>query len=143
MQEVKGDDNSDVNSFGMIFRLTQSPRAGSDKPISKFYSFEVVNKKGGDYQFWKYDDTNMNAVPWTMIQDGKLPVGNEFHQGQGAQAVNTLSIAMDGGNFIVSVNGTKLSKAFQDNSYANGSVGMIVNQQGTQIAFKNLLLTRQ
>ena len=127
----------------MIFRFSQqnNKKNKNGDPIITFYSFEVVNTKGGTYYFWKYDNTNPDN-PWTQIQDGKLPFGNEFREGQGPQAVNTIKIFMNGDKFTVTVNGTALSKTFQDDSLTQGMVGMIVNLKGTEVAFSNLLITK-
>jgi eukaryotic-like serine/threonine-protein kinase len=143
MEEITGDDTNVNNSFGMIFRFSeQNNKKNKDgDPIITFYSFEVVNVKGGDYYFWKYDNTNPDN-PWTQIQGGKLPFGSEFHQGQGPQAVNTIKILMNQDRFTVTVNGTVLPKTFQDASLTAGTVGMIVNLEGTEVAFSNLLITR-
>jgi serine/threonine protein kinase len=144
MEEITGNDTNANNSFGMIFRFSQqSNKKNKDgDPIITFYSFEVVNiKQGGEYYFWKYDNTNPDN-PWTQIQDGKLPLGSEFHQGQGPQAANTIKILMSGDKFTVTVNGTTLPKTFQDASLTQGMVGMIVNLKGTEVAFSNLLITR-
>jgi hypothetical protein len=138
MEEINGNDNSANNSFGMIFRFTQRTTGGTT--VTTFYSFEVVNTKGGEYQFWKYDDSKGKAVsPWTEIWH--QPFGNEFHQGHGPQSVNTFKVFMNGKNFTFIVNGTTV-KTTQDGSLADGTVGMIVNLNGTEVAFKNLLLTR-
>jgi serine/threonine protein kinase len=138
MQQVKGDDKSNTNSFGMLFRFNQQNKSG--KTVTTFYSFEVVNTKGGEYQFWLYNDSDAKAAsPWKKIWF--QPFGNEFHQGQGANATNTFKVAMDGKDFTFAVNGKKI-KAAQDGTLTSGSIGMIVNQDGTEIAFKNLLLTR-
>ncbi len=143
MDEITGNDSNANNSVGMIFRFSQqnNKKNKNGTPIITFYSFEVVNTKGGAYYFWKYDNTNPDN-PWTLIQDGKLPFGNEFHQGQGPQAVNTIKIFMNGNKFTVTVNGITLSKIFQDASLTQGMVGMIVNLKGTEVAFSNLLITR-
>ncbi|GLV57357.1 hypothetical protein KDH_41930 [Dictyobacter sp. S3.2.2.5] len=135
MQEVKGDDNDPNNTFGMLLRFNQQQKNG--KTNTTFYTFEVTNVKGKEYQFWRYDDSQQN--PWIQVKNGTLPTGNEFHQGKQA---NTIAIAMNGDRFTVTVNGKKLSKVFQDGTYKNGSVGMIVNKDGTEVAFTNLLLTR-
>ena len=79
MQEVNGNDTSPVNSFGMIFRFNQQTKGNAT--TTTFYSFEVVNTNGGEYQFWKYDDTKGTNNAWTEIWHGKF--GNEFHQGHG------------------------------------------------------------
>jgi len=39
------------------------------------------------------------------------------------------------------VNGKKLASA-QDTSFKNGQIGMLVNLKGTEIAFSNLMLTK-
>jgi hypothetical protein len=136
MEEIAGDDTSTSNSFGMIIRFSQQTQNG--KTIITFYSFEVVNVHGGEYQFWKYDDSQANS-PWTTIWH--QPFGSEFHQGHGPQSVNTVKIFADGKSFTFTVNG-KLIKTVQDSSLSSGTVGMIVNYNGTEVAFKNLLLTR-
>lgn len=134
MEEIAGDDNSAVNSFGMIMRFNQQTKGGTT--ITQFYSFEVVNTKGGEYQFWKYDDSS--ATPWTEIWH--QPFGTEFHEGHGAQSVNTCRIFAKGNTFAITVNG-KLVKTVQDSALTSGTIGMIVNLDGTEVAFKNLLLT--
>lgn len=134
MEEIAGDDNSAVNSFGMIMRFNQQTKGG--KTITQFYSFEVVNTKGGEYQFWKYDDSS--ATPWTEVWH--QPFGTEFHEGHGVQSINTCRIFAKGNSFAITVNG-KLVKTVQDSSLASGTIGMIVNLDGTEVAFKNLLLT--
>jgi hypothetical protein len=136
MEEIAGDDTSTSNSFGMIIRFSQQNKNG--KIITNFYSFEVVNVKGGEYQFWKYDDSQPSS-PWTEIWHQSF--GNEFHQGHGLQSVNTVKIFAKGKNFSFTVNGT-LIKTVQDGSFSSGTIGMIVNYNGTEVAFKNLLLTR-
>ena len=139
LQEITGDDNNVKNTFGMIFRFTQDTKNGMK--VTTFYSFEVVNVKGGEYQFWRYDDSNKDNA-WTMINDGHLPLGGEYHQGKGQQATNTIKILMKGNKFTVTVNGKTLAKTFQDDALKTGTVGMIVNNDGTEVAFSNLLLTR-
>jgi serine/threonine protein kinase len=136
IEEIAGDDTSTSNSFGMIIRFSQQTRNG--KMVTTFYSFEVVNVKGGEYQFWKYDDSQTNS-PWNEIWH--QPFAGEFHQGHGPQSVNTVKIFATGKNFTFTVNGT-LIKTIQDGSLTSGTIGMIVNYNGTEVAFKNLLLTR-
>ena len=137
IEEVNGNDTSPNNSFGMIMRFTQQNKGG--KSITTFYSFEVVNNKGGEYQFWKYDDGTGAASPWTELWH--QPFGSEFHIGHGAQSVNTFKVLMNGATFTFTVNG-KLIKTAQDHSLQSGTVGMLVNLDGTEVAFKDLLLTR-
>ncbi len=137
MEEIKGDDTSVNNQFGMIFRANIQNKNG--KTYTTFYTLEVLNKSGGEYQFWKYDDRQgPNSNLWIKIASHRF--GSEFHEGQGSKSVNTFKIIANGKNFTLVVNGKK-AWAFQDSSFATGSVGMLVNLKGTEVAFSNLLLT--
>jgi hypothetical protein len=139
-EEINGDDGSPNNSFGMILRFNQQNQ--NNKTVTTFYSFEVVNTNGGEYQFWKYDDTQVTAgqSPWTEVWHQAF--GTEFHQGHGAKSVNTFKIAANGAKFAITVNGKLVGAAVQDAALTSGTVGMIVNLNGTEVAFKDLLLTR-
>lgn len=134
MQEIKGNDTSLNNSFGMIFRLT-TYKKGS-RVITTFYTFEVVNMKGGQYQFWKYDAGEAN--PWIPLW--KHAFGREFHWGHGPQSSNIFKVFAEGKSFSFTVNGKVVGNS-QDSSIAGGAIGMLVNLKGTEVAFSNLLLT--
>ena len=134
MEEIKGNDSTTSNSFGLIFRFTSTTKGG--KNIVTFYSFEVSNTKGGKYEFWKYDSSK--ATPWQSIW--QAPFGSEFHQGQGPKNVNKLSIFENGKTFVFTINGKKVGTS-QDSSFPIGTVGMLVNLKGTEIAFTNMLIT--
>ncbi len=137
MKEIKGDDSSINNSFGMILRFNSQVQGGRN--IITFYSFEVVNSHDGEYQFWKYDNSKgPSANPWKSIWDMKF--GHEFHQGQGPQNSNTFKVVVNGKYFTLTVNGKKIGTA-EESSLTSGGVGMIVNLKGTEIAFSDLKLT--
>jgi len=137
MEEIKGDDTSVNNAFGMTFLANIQNIHG--KNISTFYTFEVLNKPGGEYQFWKYDDSKGTSVtPWS--ERWHHDFGNEFHEGQGPKSINTFKIFADGKTFTLLVNGKKVGTV-QDSSFASGEVGMLVNLKGTEVAFSNLKLT--
>jgi serine/threonine protein kinase len=137
MEEIKGDDTSVNNEFGMIFRATILNKNG--KSITTFYSLEALNKAGGEYQFWKYDNSlGSGSNTWNKL--GSHPFGNEFHEGHGPKSINTFKIIANGKNFTLLVNGKKVW-TFQDSSFASGGVGMLVNLKGTEVAFSNLTLT--
>ncbi|HYX49544.1 MAG TPA: hypothetical protein VE843_07365, partial [Ktedonobacteraceae bacterium] len=137
MEEIKGDDTSVNNEFGMIFRATLQNKNG--KTFSMFYTLEVMNKAGGEYQFWKYDDRQGSGSSfWKKI--ASHPFGSEFHVGQGPKKINTFKIIANGKNFTLVVNGKK-AWTFQDGSFTGGGVGMLVNLKGTEVAFSKLLLT--
>ncbi len=140
MQTVKGDESGTTagpNTFGVIFCFNSKPVKGN-KTVNTFYSFEVVNTKGGVYQFSKYDDSKSDNKKWTPIW--QAPFGKEFNRSHGPKAVNTLKIQAQGNAFTFTVN-NKAVRTVKDKSYKNGLIGMIVNLQGTEVAFSNLLLT--
>ncbi len=137
MWEVQGDDTSSNNSFGMILRFSQQKKNG--KMVTTFYSFEVVNTAGGEYRFYKYDDSQ--GAPdrdWTRLW--KQPFGGEFHQGQGPKKANTVRIYQNGSSFTLTVNGKVVGTA-HDGSFKSGTMGMLVNLKGTEVAFSNMLIT--
>jgi hypothetical protein len=131
MKEIRGDDTSPVNSFGMIFRYSQNA-----KGVSTFYSFEVVNTAGdnGKYWFYKYDSSKAN--PWTPLWSQNF--GAEFHEGHAPNSVNTFKILENGSTFTFLVNGKVVGKPITDKSYPTGYVGMLVNLNGTEVVFSNL-----
>ncbi|GCE48681.1 serine/threonine protein kinase [Thermosporothrix hazakensis] len=137
MNQIKGDTKSDLNTYGMMFRFTQGKKGNKD--YTAFYTFEVVNKKDGEYKFWKYDSsTGTKENHWTQI--GKsVHFGKEFQQGLNKE--NRVTVFMDGKKFVFSVNGKEVMRA-EDGSLSDGSVGMFVNQKGAEVAFKNLRITR-
>ena len=137
MEEIKGDDTSTDNSFGMILRYTQ--RASGNQVINTFYSFEVFNYNGGQYRFYKYDNSKGPSVnPWTQVWS--QPFDREFHQGQGPNSINTIKVFTNGNSFTFTVNGKVVGNA-KDVSFNSGTVGMLVNLKGTEVAFSNMLIT--
>ncbi len=137
MEEIHGDDTSINNEFGMIIRFSSQAKNGSQ--VVTFYSFEVLNKPGGEYQFWKYDNSaGSSSSPWTEL--AKHPFGSEFHEGHGPKNANTFTILVDGKNFTLTVNGKQVWKV-SDGSLTRGGVGMLVNLKGTEVAFSNLRLS--
>ncbi len=137
MEEVKGDDTTINNQFGMVFRLATHQKNGTSS--TTFYAFDVASTPGGEYQFWKYDDSyGANVNPWTKLWS--TPFGKEYHYGHGAAGRNTFSVAIQGTKYTFVVNGKKVGNA-QDDSYKSGQIGMLVNWDGTEVAFSNLILT--
>jgi Protein kinase domain len=137
MDEIRGDDTSFNNESGLILRFNSQVKNG--KQIITFYTFEVVNKKGGQYQFWKYDNSQgPSANPWKQLVNH--PFGSEFHQGQGPRSSNTFKLLVNSKTFTLIVNGKQVWSV-QDGSLVSGQVGMLVNLKGTEVAFSNLKLT--
>jgi serine/threonine protein kinase len=134
MHELKGDDTSANNTFGMILRYKTAANGSY-----MFYTFEVLNEKGGsEYRFYKYDSTNTKN-PWDELWH--VGAGKEFQEGQGKGAINTIKVLAAGSQFTFTVNGQKVG-TFKDGSIPSGSMGMLVNNKGTQVAFSNMLITK-
>jgi len=139
MEEITGNDNVENNTYGMIFRF--NTRMSGGRQITTFYSFEVENTNGGYYRLWKYDDTNATTTgAWTDLWHSKF--GPEFHEGHGPQATNTFKIVMNGSSFTFIVNGKTVGTT-TNNALTGGMIGMTVNLNGTEVAFKNLLVTHR
>jgi eukaryotic-like serine/threonine-protein kinase len=139
MHEVKGDEGSVNNRFGMILRFNRVTKNG--KMHATFYCFEVSNTHGGEYQFLKYDDSA--PTTWTELWPASqktVHFGKEYHFGHGANAKNTFQVVETGNKFTFIVNGKRVGNA-HDNSLKDGQAGMFVNLQGTEVAFSNLALT--
>jgi serine/threonine protein kinase len=137
MEEIKGDDTSTDNSYGIILRYSQKTKG--NKTINTFYSFEVFNYNGGQYRFYKYDNSKGPSVnPWTQVWSQAF--GHEFHQGHGPSSINTIRVFANGNTFTFTINGKTVGKA-KDSSFTNGTVGMLVNLKGTEVAFSNMLIT--
>ncbi len=140
LQEITGDDQSPTNTFGMILRYNAQTVKGTQ--VVTFYTFEVINETGNyQYGFYKYDSSKATATtsPWKQI--GKLiKAGKEFHGGHGANAINTLKVSINGGSFTLFVNGQQVG-TMKDSSLQAGSMGMLVNLKGTEVAFSNMLIT--
>jgi len=137
MEEIKGDDTSTDNSFGMILRYSQKTKG--NQTINTFYSFEVFNYNGGQYRFYKYDNSKgPTANPWTQVWSQAF--GHEFHQGHGHGSINSIKVFASGNTFTFIVNGKAVGNA-KEGSFSNGTVGMLVNLKGTEVAFSNMLIT--
>ncbi len=139
MQQIKGDEGTADNAFGVIMRFNQTKKGGDTK--TRFYSFEVSNTKDGEYHFWKYDDSQLdeNNSPWKSLW--KHQSGKEFHQGKGSKKVNTFKVFADGKNFTLYVNNQKVGTV-QDDSFKSGTVGMLVALKDSEVAFSDLRLTK-
>jgi serine/threonine protein kinase len=138
LAELKGDNTSINNQFGMILRYNTTHRNG--RFASTFYCFDVARfNPGGEYQFWKYDDSfGPDVNPWTKLWVS--PIGKEYHGGYGQTKRNTFKIIVGTGKFSFVANGKSLGIA-RDDSLTTGQIGMLVNLKGTEVAFSNLVLS--
>jgi hypothetical protein len=139
MEEIKGNDGSATNDIGVVLDLNQQD-SGS-LVITTFYAFEILNWNGHNgYRFFKYDNNTKNATNWTTI--ASMNAGKELHPGQGPNAVNTVRVVDNAGSFTFYVNGQKVGTG-KDTSLQPGYLGMLVNNQGTEVAYSNMLVTQQ
>ncbi|GCE11381.1 serine/threonine protein kinase [Tengunoibacter tsumagoiensis] len=143
MYEVKGDDTNTFNSFGLMIRFNEQQQDG--KSHVTFYAFKVFNTtsktKGTKvYKFLKFDSNGKTVDDqWNELWKGDI--GDEYHMGQGTDNTNTLKIVANADKFTFFVNDKNVGSA-QDGAYPNGRIGMEVDNNGTEVAFKDLLLTR-
>jgi hypothetical protein len=137
VDEIKGNDASINNQFGLIVRFN-----ATSKNTSTFYLFDIASAKpGGEYQFWKFDNSFGTSVyPWTKLWS--KPFGREYHFGHGTANANMFKLAVQGSKFSFFVNNTALGST-ADNSLSGGQIGMLVNLKGTEVAFSNLLVTNK
>jgi hypothetical protein len=132
MQEVRGDDTSPYNWFGLVMRFSLNKQNG----VQTFYCFDY-EPADGIYQFRMYNNGfGANASAWSDIWHTQK--GKEYHTGHGAQ--NIVKVFANGNDFTFFVNGKRVGEA-RDNSLSSGEIGMIVNQQGAEVAYSNLILT--
>lgn len=139
MQEIAGDDTNPTNTFGLALRY--SAQTVNGKQVVTCYVFEIRNNNGNSqYAFYKYDTSNPKGAWSDQLWSAKP--GQEFHAGHDQNAINTVKVVANGNAFTFYVNGQQVGTK-QDNSLTAGSVGMMVNLKGTEIAFSNLLVTLQ
>jgi hypothetical protein len=120
--ELAGSYNS-ADYYGVAFR------ASSDQ--SRYYLFEMAAWNGGQYGFLRYNKGN-----WTSLADGFIP---DFFTGEGQR--NVISIGASGDTFTFAVNGRQVTKPVRDRSsqaLLSGEVGLVVEEQNTEVAFSQL-----
>jgi serine/threonine protein kinase len=138
MDEVAGNDSYPANTIGVILDYHQT--TANNKQVATFYTFEIRNETGNfEYDFYKYDSTQ--AKPWGDKAIWTATPGKEFHGGHGPNAFNVLKVVDANGSFTFYVNGQKVGTA-KDTSLQPGRLGMLVNYKGTEVAFSNMLVTR-
>lgn len=137
MSQIKGDQTAPNNLFGMLLYATVQNVPGKPQ-VDKFYVFEILNTANGQYQFWKYDNSKAGSSFWNELWNKNF--GKEFKQGSGPNHANTVKIIATGQMFTFIVNGKQVG-TWKDHSFSSGSVGMLVNLNGSEVAFSDLLLT--
>ena len=137
MQEVAGDDASVTNQFGIM--LNYYVDTVNHQKVKLFYAFEILNHGAhSQYSLWKYNGSL--PYPWQLI-GGFINAGNEFHSGHDANVVKV--VEHEAGSFTLFVNNQQVGIGRDTSPLQQpGSVGMLVSQKGTEVAFSNLLVTR-
>ncbi|MBO0780692.1 MAG: protein kinase, partial [Ktedonobacteraceae bacterium] len=132
--EIKGNNGDEFNWYGIFFRYSEKKKDG--KTYQVFYALQITpsDKK---YWFKKYDGSATDNQ-WESIQG--WPFGKEYHSGLGPKFKNTVKVSMNGDRFTFTVNGKQIGTA-KNGALPSGSIGMVVNHKGTEVAFSNMILT--
>lgn len=125
--EISGSRNS-VDYYGVIFR------ASADQ--MRYYLFEIMSWNGGQYGFLRSNGEGR----WTMLAYGATP-GLLTSAGQ----TNVLSVTAQDNAFTLAINGTQIGKTVRDHSneaLTSGSIGLVVEEQHTEVAFSQLHISQ-
>jgi serine/threonine protein kinase len=124
VRQVRGSHN-DADYYGVVFR------ASSDQ--QRYYVFAVASWGGGSYAVWRYSGR------WTTLAEGPAP---SLLIGPGA--VNTLEVDAHGPLLRFFINGQGLSSTPLHDSApsapVNGSIGLYVEEEGSEIACSQLYI---
>jgi len=110
--------------YGIIFR------ASSDQ--LHYYLFELSPDDNSGYFFRRYDDGE-----WTELLNGNLPVALQ------SNAPVTITIEAHDDTFTFWVNGIAIPQSASDSSLLRGQIGLLVEDQGTEVAFSQLYIDDQ
>ncbi len=123
-EEIKGSFNS-ADYYGVTFRTSADQ--------SRYYLFDVTAWSKGQYGFLRYDGGNR----WTTLAYGKVPPGFLIQAGQR----NVLGIEATGNTFTFTINGYQAGEPVRDLSnkvLSSGEIGLVVEEQKTEVAFSDL-----
>lgn len=124
--EIAGSFNS-ADYYGVAFR------APLDQ--SRYYLFDVTSWNNGQYGFLRYDGENH----WTTLAFGPLE-GFKAQKGQ----PNILRIEARGDTFALFINDHPAGKPVHDHAkkaLSSGKIGLMVEEQGSEVAFSHLYIT--
>lgn len=122
-QEIKGSFNS-ADYYGVTFRTSADQ--------SSYYLFDVTAWNMGQYGFLRYDGGNR----WSILGYGQAS-GFLTRAGQS----NVLGIEARNNTFTFTINGHQVGQPVRDLStkaLASGEIGLIVEEQKTEVAFSGL-----
>lgn len=125
--EISGSRNS-VDYYGVIFR------ASADQ--MRYYLFEIMSWNGGQYGFLRSNGEGR----WTMLAYGATP-GLLTSAGQ----TNVLSVTAQDNAFTLAINGTQVGKTVRDHSneaLTSGNIGLVVEEQHSEVAFSQLHISQ-
>src|SRR5262249_7041633 len=125
--EVSGSFNS-ADYYGVVFR------ASADQ--TRYYLFEITTWNNGQYGFLRYD----GADHWSRLADGRI-ANFSAHTDQ----PNILNITAKGNAFTFSINGKQSGKTILDTSQlalSSGEIGLVVEEQGSEVAFSHLYISQ-
>jgi hypothetical protein len=136
MTQIQGDTTSPANTFGMIFDYTTTQ--GKSGEVKHFYALTFANStdKPEAMLFSYNNNNNPPSSPWSMIAHVPVPL----HQQMGE--ANTLKMTILGKSMTLIVNGQRVTSKISTAISGAGSVGLMVNLEGSEVAFQNLLITR-
>lgn len=126
--EISGSFNS-ADYYGVIFR------ASADQ--TRYYLFEVTAWNEGQYGFLRYDGSGH----WFRLADGRI---SNFQVKAGQK--NTLSITASDDTFSFAINGKQTGKMIRDSSnlaLSAGEVGLVVEQQSSEVSFSRLYISQK
>lgn len=136
MTQLQGNTTSAANSFGLVFAYTHT-----DTNHVRFYTFELTrNSSGGRLAVFVYD--NSQIYPWQELWSSEISKNlvQVFHS-QPGQA-NTLKVTATTNSLTLMVNDRAVGTMINHTKIGTGQFGMLVNLQGSEIAFQNMLITR-
>ena len=134
MTQLQGNLAASTNSFGMVFDYT-----GANGAMS-FYSLEVTNAPGrtGASKIGLYHyDTSNREQPRTELWSTTTRLAAFY---SGLHKANTMRITATAQTLVLTVNTQQIS--ILRVSVGNGGIGMLVDLQGSEVAFQHLLVTR-
>lgn len=134
MTQIQGDTTSPANdTFGMIFGYTTTQ--GKSGEVKHFYMLAFANRTDKpEAVLFSYN--NLQQYPWSIIAHVPVPL----HQQMGE--ANTLKMTILGKSMTLIVNGQRVTSKISTAISGAGSVGLMVNLKGSEVAFQNLLITR-
>lgn len=137
MTQTKGDITSPNNNIDLIFGYTTTNQDG--RTITRFYALSItnINASQEEYRFALFHYDNTRSDPWgqPLFQSRS----HAFHAG--LDTSNTIKITAAAHDLTFTANNQVIGTV-HNVTMNRGGIGMGVNLNGSEVAFKNLLITR-